>query len=44
MSGWEIFTWISVAILGLGSLIVFILFLLDLPTLLNNESENNHGL
>ena len=40
MSGWEIFTWLSTIILGLGSLIVFIFFLLDLPSLLNNQPKN----
>ena len=44
MSSWEIFTWLSTAILGLGSIIDFVLFLLDLPSLLNNQSENNHRL
>ena len=39
MSGWEIFTWLSTIILGLGSLIVFIFFLLDLPSLLNNQPK-----
>ncbi len=37
MSGWEIFTWISTVILGVGSVIVFVLFLFDLPSLLNNK-------
>ena len=39
MSGWEIFTWLSTIILGLGSLTVFIFFLLDLPSLLNNQPK-----
>ena len=39
MSGWEIFTWISTVILGVGSVIVFVLFLFDLPSLLNNNSK-----
>ena len=39
MSGWEIFTWLSTIILSLGSLIVFIFFLLDLPSLLNNQPK-----
>lgn len=45
MSGWELFTWINVIILGGGSLIVFILFLYDLPKLLNqaNQSEKNEN-
>ena len=39
MSGWEIFTWISTVILGVGSVIVFVLFLFDLPSLLNNNPK-----
>jgi len=39
MSGWEIFTWISTVILGVGSVIVFVLFLFDLPSLLNNKPK-----
>ena len=39
MSGWEIFTWISAVILGVGSVIVFVLFLFDLPSLLNNKPK-----
>jgi hypothetical protein len=39
MSGWEIFTWISVGILGIGSIIVFILFLRDLPELLKKSEK-----
>ena len=39
MSGWEIFTWISTVILGVGSVIVFVLFLFDLPSLLNNKHK-----
>ena len=39
MSGWEIFTWISTVILGVGSVIVFVLFLFDLPSLLNNTPK-----
>ena len=39
MSGWEIFTWISTVILGVGSVIVFVLILFDLPSLLNNKRK-----
>jgi hypothetical protein len=39
MSGWEIFTWITVGILGIGSIIVFILFLKDVPELLNKSEK-----
>ncbi|HJL78312.1 MAG TPA: hypothetical protein QF355_03335 [Candidatus Marinimicrobia bacterium] len=41
MSGWEIFTWISVIILGLGSIIVFILFLKDVPELLKKSEKES---
>jgi hypothetical protein len=34
MSGWELFTWITVAILGGGSIIVFILFVKDISQIL----------
>lgn len=34
MSGWELFTWINVAILGIGAFAVFAAFLRDLPRLL----------
>ena len=40
MSGWEIFTWLCTIILGLGPIIVFILFLIDLPALLNNKQKD----
>ena len=34
MSGWETFTWITVFILGFGSIIVFILFVKDIAHIL----------
>ena len=34
MSGWEVFTWITVLILGLGSIAVFILFVKDIRKIL----------
>ena len=43
MSGWEIFTWLCTIVLGLGSIIVFIFFLIDLPSLLNNEQKGNNN-
>lgn len=47
MSGWEIFTWINVVILGLGSVAVFVAFLRGLPELLARqqrpEGELFHG-
>jgi len=33
MSGWELFTWWSVAVLALGPLLVLAFFLRDLPDL-----------
>ena len=43
MSGWEIFTWLCTLVLGLGSIIVFIFFLIDLPSLLNNKRKSNNN-
>ncbi len=34
MSGWEMFTWITVLILGLGSIAVFIFFVKDIRQIL----------
>ena len=34
MSGWEMFTWITVLILGFGSIAVFILFVKDIRKIL----------
>ena len=34
MSGWEVFTWITVIILGLGSIAVFIFFVKDIRQIL----------
>ena len=34
MNGWEMFTWITVLILGLGSIAVFILFVKDIRKIL----------
>tara|TARA_Y100001978_G_C23687211_1_gene432623 strand:+ start:161 stop:286 length:126 start_codon:yes stop_codon:yes gene_type:complete len=35
MSYWEIFTWMTVFILGIGSIIVFLLFLKDIKDILS---------
>ena len=43
MNGWEIFTWLCTLVLGLGSIIVFIFFLIDLPSLINNEQKSNNN-
>jgi hypothetical protein len=37
MSGWELFTWVNVGILGIGSVAVFIAFLVSLPDLLRRQ-------
>jgi hypothetical protein len=37
VSGWEIFTWVNVGILAVGSLLVFALFLRQLGTLLGGR-------
>ncbi len=34
MSPWEIFTWITVLILGFGSIVVFVLFVKDIKEIL----------
>ncbi len=40
MSAWELFTWANVAVLGLGSVVVFILFLKDVPALLPGRKKD----
>jgi len=34
LSGWEIFTWITVIVLGFGSVAVFVLFVKDIKEIL----------
>jgi hypothetical protein len=34
MSNWEIFTWITVIVLGFGSVAVFVLFVKDIKEIL----------
>ena len=41
MSGWELFTWINVAILGIGSVLVFVGFLRNLPALLRRADHSD---
>ena len=36
MSNWEIFTWITVIVLGFGSVAVFVLFVKDIKEILKN--------
>jgi len=50
MSGWELFTWVNVAILGVGSVVVFVAFVFDLPDLMRRpaapperEQERDEG-
>lgn len=43
MSGWEVFTWINVAILAAGSLGVFVGFVRDLPGLLRRSNDSESG-
>lgn len=40
MSGWELFTWINVAILAIGSVTVFAAFLRELPRLLRGSKDS----
>jgi hypothetical protein len=39
VSGWELFTWINVVILGIGAAGVFVWFLADLPGLLPRQDR-----
>jgi hypothetical protein len=41
MSGWELFTWLNVGVLALGSVGVFVLFLAQLPRLLPPRKEED---
>lgn len=41
MSSWEIFTWITAMILGVGSIIVFILFLRDIKQILKKFEKES---
>jgi hypothetical protein len=50
MSGWELFTWVNVAILGVGSVVVFVAFVIGLPDLMRRpappperEQERDEG-
>ena len=40
MSYWEIFTWLTVIILGLGSIMVFSLFVRDIKIILKKFRED----
>lgn len=40
MSSWEIFTWFNVGVLAVGSVVVFVLFLKQLPEILGLPSES----
>lgn len=42
MSGWEMFTWITVLILGVGAVLVFMVFLMGLPDLLKQQDVEHH--
>jgi len=39
MSHWEIFTWVTVFILGFGSVAVFVLFVRDIKKILKKFNE-----
>tara|TARA_B110000495_G_scaffold196850_1_gene206275 strand:- start:487 stop:609 length:123 start_codon:yes stop_codon:yes gene_type:complete len=39
MSNWELFTWITVFILGFGSVAVFVLFLQDIKEILKKFNK-----
>ena len=40
MSYWEIFTWLTVIILGLGSIMVFLLFVREIKIILKKFRED----
>ena len=40
MNNWEIFTWITVFILGFGSVAVFIFFVKDIKEILKKSGHN----
>jgi len=40
VSGWELFTWFNAAVLAVGSVIVFLLFLRQLPRLLGRDDRD----
>jgi hypothetical protein len=40
VSGWELFTWLNAAILGIGALLVFVAFLRDLPGMLARQQHS----
>tara|TARA_B100001996_G_C18593645_1_gene567030 strand:+ start:152 stop:286 length:135 start_codon:yes stop_codon:yes gene_type:complete len=44
MSNWELFTWISVFILGIGSIIIFFLFLKDIRGILSKFIKEKNEL
>jgi hypothetical protein len=40
VSGWELFTWFNAGVLAIGSLIVVLLFLRQLPSLLGRDEDD----
>lgn len=43
MSGWELFTWFNAGVLAVGSVVVFALFLRQLPRLLGRRDDDDAG-
>ena len=44
MSYWEIFTWLTVIMLGIGSIVVFMLFVKDIRTILEKIKKGKNDL
>ena len=44
MSYWEIFTWLTVIMLGIGSIVVFMLFVKDIRHILKKFKERKNEL
>ena len=40
MSYWEIFTWLTVIVLGVGSIIVFLLFVKNIKSILKKFGDD----
>ena len=44
MSYWEIFTWLTVTMLGIGSIVVFMFFVTDIRHILKKFKERKNEL
>lgn len=41
MSAWELFTWLNVGVLAVGSVAVFVLFVRQLPELMGSGDDDD---